>query len=112
MDCPSCKKPVNAPHCLPIKKELDHLKKMKAYVEQEAMLEARKLGIDKEERLTKKGDFYFNKKLDYAMYRCSFYECNSCLKPYFGGLIDCQAEMDFMDGGRRRWRDDLICRSC
>ena len=26
------------------------------------------------------------------MQRCSYYECQTCLKPFFGGLIDCETE--------------------
>ena len=109
MDCPSCKQTVSADHCPPVKKELTLVKKLRAFVEQEALHEAHRLEIDKDERLTTEGDFYFGKKLDYAMHRCSFYECGGCLKPYFGGLIDCEEEMDLMDG---KTKDDFLCKPC
>ena len=109
MDCPSCKTHISAPHCPPVKIELDVLTKLRAFVEQEALHEAHELGLDKDERLTTEGDFYFNKKLDFAMHRCSFYECGNCLLPYFGGLIDCEEEMNLMED---QTKEDFLCKRC
>jgi len=34
-------------------------------------------------------DFYYNNLQDYAMFKCAYYICFKCQKPYFGGLKEC-----------------------
>lgn len=36
------------------------------------------------------GDIYYLKLDEFAMHNCTFYECNRCKVPYFGGMEDCQ----------------------
>ena len=45
------------------------------------------------------------------MHRCSFYECFKCKKPYFGGLIDCEQEMNAAEQ-RTTEKEDLMCQEC
>ena len=47
--------------------------------------------------------------MEYAEAKVCFYECSTCSKPYYGGLIDCEQEMRMEDTTRR---EDLICRPC
>ena len=65
--------------------------------------------MDRDERVTTEGDFFFNKPLQYAEAKVCFYMCAKCAKPYFGGLIDCEQEMGREDTTRR---EDLLCRPC
>lgn len=65
-------------------------------------------GIDKDKRLTTFGDAYFGRLLEFALFKCAFYECYTCKRAYYGGLRDCedmvrQANFD---------KKDLICPDC
>ena len=70
---------------------------------------AKKEGLDKDGPVTRRGNFYYNKLMEYAEAKVCFYECSTCSKPYYGGLIDCEQEMRMEDTTRR---EDLICRPC
>ena len=89
MSCPACKAPIDVFDCEPIAAELRPLIKMKHFVQKEALKHAREQGILADGRVETEGDPYYNKPLEYALHRCTFYKCNECHKPYFGGLIDC-----------------------
>ena len=45
---------------------------------------------DKKGRVVTPGDIYYLDLLGFAMHKFTFYECNKCVKPYFGGMEDCQ----------------------
>ena len=51
-------------------------------------------GIDKDERLKKVGDIYYNDLQAYSMARLSYYMCFKCKKAYFGGLKSCANALD------------------
>ena len=94
MSCPSCKQEIELQGVSrPIAAELGPLLGLKRKVESEALINAEKQGILKDERLKTVGDAYFGKPQEFANHRCSFYQCHGCKKPYFGGLIDCEQEM-------------------
>ena len=40
-----------------------------------------------------RSDIYFNDITGFAMHNCSFYQCNECKNPYFGGMQDCGQAM-------------------
>ena len=82
---------------------------MRRFVEISALKEAKREGIDKEGRVMTEGDHYYNKPLEFAMHTCAFYECNSCKKPYYGGLIDCEEEMAQADEMKK---ENLLCLKC
>ena len=43
------------------------------------------------------------------MHSCAFYQCHECEKPYFGGMIDCMAELGMEEQASK---EDLICQTC
>ena len=43
------------------------------------------------------------------MHSCTFYECHDCKKPYFGGMADCQQQMDQEENARA---ENLKCEEC
>ena len=92
MACPKCKQEISLKRGLskPIAAALGPITSLKKTVEREALLNAERQGILKDERLNNPDDFYYGKPLEYAMYRCSFFQCHKCEKPYFGGLVDCE----------------------
>ena len=53
---------------------------------------------------------WYNKSQEYVISKCTFYQCNSCSKPFYGGLIDC--ERDLSNEMADRKREDLICKKC
>ena len=111
MSCPACKAQIDVFDCEPIAKELRPLIKMKAQVERMALQNAEAEGIFKDGRINTPGDFYEGKPLEYALHRCSFYQCHSCKKPYFGGLIDCEQEQA-QEAEQKRSKEDLTCKDC
>ena len=90
MHCPSCKAEIKETRCKPINDELQKLNYLKKQVEQKAIEVAENEGLPNAERLTTPGDPYEGKLLDLALHSCTFFECNDCKRPYFGGLADCQ----------------------
>lgn len=46
---------------------------------------------DKDERLSRVGDTYYQKPMEYSLAIYSYYMCFKCKKPYFGGLKSCEA---------------------
>ena len=93
----------------PIARELGPLISLKKKVEKEALLNAERQGILNDERLTTPSDVYYGKPQEFANSRCSFYQCHSCKKPYFGGLIDCEQENAQQLDTKK---EDLICQAC
>ena len=95
MSCPSCKQEIQMKGLSePIKAELGPLLGLKKKVEAQALIHAEEQGILKDARLSNINDIYYQKPQEFANHRCSFYQCYDCKKPYFGGLIDCQGEMN------------------
>ena len=90
MDCPKCKRAIEASHCPPVNHELKKLNKLRSNIETKAVKAAKEEGLDKDPRLTTPGDFFYGKLREFALHNCSFYECAECSKPYFGGLVDCE----------------------
>lgn len=58
------------------------------------------------------GDHYFEKPLEFALYKCSFYECGKCSEPFFGGLVDCELEMAQEEERKNVVKEDLRCQPC
>ena len=112
MSCPSCKQEIKMNKDTPreVAQELGPLLSLKKKVEKEALKNAESQGILGDERLSTPGDFYYNKPQEFANHRCSFYMCNSCKVPYFGGLIDCEQEAN--NAQRKTKPEDLMCQDC
>ena len=76
--CPSCKQQIEAPHHPEIKKLLEEASKLEEDIMGKALERAKHEGLDKEERLQKEGDEYYNNLQKYAMARLSYYTCYDC----------------------------------
>lgn len=109
MSCPSCKAPIKADHVDEINDEIEKLTELRSDLQVKAMKIAKSQGMDRDERVTTPGDFYYGRLMQFAEAKVCFYMCSKCAKPYFGGLIDCEQEMGREDTTRR---EDLICRPC
>ena len=73
--------------------ELSKLAKLKTIMNMEALKVAERQGLLQDARLQTPDDHFFEKPLEYALYKCAFYECAKCVEPFFGGLVDCEQEM-------------------
>ena len=109
MSCPSCKAPIDIEHVPEIALELRKLNALRSQVQTKALKMIKKQGLDKDERLTTPGDFYYNNLTAFAEAKASFFECAKCAKPYFGGLIDCEQEMGLEATTKK---EDLMCKPC
>ena len=70
---------------------------------------AKNQGLQRDDRYTTKTSVFHGDLLALAMYACSFYECRRCEKPYFGGMIDCQADLGLEE---TTTKEDLQCKDC
>jgi len=67
-------------------------------------------GLHKDEAFTNpKGDFY-QKKIEFALYKFSYYLCYKCENPYFTGMVDCVFEADQEE--EKLQKDQLLCSEC
>ena len=109
MGCPSCKAPIDIWHIPEIALEVRELKALRSLVLEKAMKIVKKQGLERDERLTTPGDFYYQNLTAFAEAKVSFFECFKCKKPYFGGIIDCEQEMG-MEATTKK--EDLVCKPC
>ena len=66
-------------------------------------------GLPNGERVTTPGDHFEGKLLELALHSYTFYECYECKKPYFGGLADCQQQVNADENTKK---EDLRCKDC
>ena len=66
-------------------------------------------GYDKTGRVVEEGDYYYGKLDQFAMKNCTFYECNECQEPFFGGMQDCEQAMEQED---KITKESLLCKQC
>ena len=72
-----------------------------------AIVRAKHQELDKDPRLQDPSDDFYGKFEEFAMFKCTYYQCYKCKKPYFGGLADCgQGEDRPVD------EKELICPQC
>ena len=109
MSCPSCKAEIEETSCQEINDEIKKLQILRHSIEKQALEVAENQGLDKHERLTTPGDFYEGKLLEFALHSCAFYACYECEKPYFGGMVDCQAQLGIEEKANK---EDLRCKDC
>eukprot|EP00828_Plagiopyla_frontata_P030567 TRINITY_DN398_c0_g1_i1.p1 TRINITY_DN398_c0_g1~~TRINITY_DN398_c0_g1_i1.p1 ORF type:complete len:379 (-),score=41.52 TRINITY_DN398_c0_g1_i1:179-1315(-) len=110
--CPLCKKwmefPAESPLQVKMQENLALFEKIKTMSLQRLKHEDR----DKDERLKKEGDPYFNKPMEYAIAIYSYYMCFKCKNPYFGGLKSCEDMMGEEKGKEGFDPKELVCANC
>lgn len=88
LNCPTCKEQMRINVRTPIVGPLFAREVcLKQKVSQMAMKEARQLRTSA--RLQDPADQYYNNFEGLATASCTFYLCNMCEEPYFGGMFDC-----------------------
>lgn len=91
MLCPACKREMSHPA---LEKELKLIYPIKEVVEAKALKRLKDLGLDKSDDVTKKGNEYYGRPLDYAMHKFCYYLCYKCKEPYYGGDRACENNED------------------
>lgn len=90
-------------------KILKEAKDLKNAVKKRAVERLKIEGLDKDERLANPEDAFFNKPEEYAMHKLAYYECFTCKGPFFGGLRDCEMELQVENQPKP---EDLVCGLC
>jgi E3 ubiquitin-protein ligase MYCBP2 len=90
MECPSCKKRIDAPHCKPLVDEMKDVISMEEDVLKKSMERAKFEDLHKNPRLKDPNDRFYNDLRSFSIYKLSYYQCFKCKSPYFGGMKDCE----------------------
>ncbi len=88
---------------------LSECKLLEKEVKEKALMRAKVEGLDKDPKFQDPSYHYYNDLEAYSLYKCAFYTCFKCRKPYFGGLKDCNAEEI---QGREHKPEELVCAAC
>lgn len=96
----------------PLTKMMDEYNKIYEEIKQKSLARLKHEGKDKDERITKIGDPYYNKPLEYALAIYSYYMCFKCKMPYFGGLKSCENMQQEMKGNENFKPEELVCAKC
>jgi len=92
--CPLCKTWMTFEKGNPLEKIMSEITILYEDVKKKSMTRLKHEDRHKDKRLSKKGDPFFGKPLEYAMAIYSYYLCFKCKTPYFGGLKKCEAMRD------------------
>jgi len=104
LECPLCKQLM---HHKSIEAELAPCLAIKKDVEEKALRRLRELGLMNSDDIVKPGGPYYQKPLEYAMHRFSYFMCYKCKKPYYGGERVCEG-----DQVREYDPKELLCAGC
>ena len=52
---------------------------------------------------------WFEKPQKFVLAKCAFYQCYDCKKPFYGGQIDCERDLN---NEATTKKEDLICKDC
>ena len=109
LDCPTCKTPMEIDPDMPIIGP--EFQKWKQF-QQKIMNMAKREAIDADlssDRVNDPADPFYKNWAGLALSSCTFYECNKCHEPYFGGMIGCR---QMMREERNIGQQDLRCGQC
>ena len=110
LDCPCCKTQMLIDYEVPILSEkLMEQLEFKWKITEMSVKQAREEGYDREGRVVTEGDIYFGDLEGFALKNCTFYECNKCKEPYFGGMEDCQQATQ---SEKAMNEEDMLCKNC
>ena len=89
--CPNCRKELIIPDSMPVLGPIiQRWKRMKEKMMELADREARTAGLRASDRFRDPDGDYYNDWANFALDSCTFYECQVCKEPYFGGLNECR----------------------
>ena len=91
LNCPTCKKRMYIHPEVPVIGPLFHQElDLEQSIMRMAMKEAEAADMWNSERLYNPDDPFYRDFASLAVESCTFYQCQKCLNPYFGGMIDCR----------------------
>lgn len=77
-----------------VAEELQRVKSRFADLKRRAIQRAKFEGLDQSERLQDPNDRFFNKLEEFALYKLAYYACFMCKGAFFGGIRDCEQELE------------------
>ena len=60
-----------------------------------------------QEPVNDRDSVWFGRKEEYLEAKAAFYECFKCKKPFFGGMADCERDLELAENTKK---EDLLCR--
>jgi hypothetical protein len=107
-ECPLCKKWISCVTHKEISDEMAIVNKIYDDIKSKSLQRLKFEDLDKDPRLKDPKDKYFQKPLDYALARLSYYQCFKCKLPYFGGLKSCEN----LNEQKEYKLEELVCGKC
>ena len=112
MNCPECNQEISFTHLSkPIAAELGPLISIKKKAQVVALENAQRQGLLNNPAFTEKDSELYGKQQETADAKCAVYPCFECKKPFFGGLRDCENEMQQQERQNTK-PEDLLCQEC
>jgi len=111
-NCPNCKMWLEFPDDSALQTKMKENKMLSDDIRTKAMERLKYEKREKDERLIKVGDAYYNKPEEYAFAIYSYYQCFKCKKPYFGGLKSCEMMMEEEKNQSEFKFEELVCAKC
>ena len=109
MACPACKHPIDElENCPQLQRDISELLQFKEEIAQTALKAAAKGKIDTVPTRNINSKWH-GKRKEYLAAKAAFYECGTCKKPFFGGMIDCERELNLEATTKK---EDLKCTKC
>lgn len=110
LNCTSCKRRINAPHCPEITTVMTWADTYEAELKKKAIERGMHEGLEKDSKYLDPGYAYHNKFEDFCLFKLAYYECYKCKVPYFGGLKDCQMNQE--ENKEDFKKEELVCAKC
>ena len=110
-ECPACKKWVKCPEVPALQKIIEDNLKLYKQICEMSLKRLKFEDLDKDKRLTDRNSPWYNKKLEFALKRLSYYMCHVCKKPYFAGRRECGdgPAVNNEDPNYKFNPEDLVC---
>jgi len=110
MKCPRCKGQMDCPNTNPIQLQINENKQLYDSIVKMSLERLKFEGLEKDPLLTDSNSPYYNKPIDFALKKLSYYMCYVCKKPYYAGLRDCRGGPDDDNNPNSEYESkDLIC---
>lgn len=108
--CPICKNWLDCPTNPTIQSQIVENKQLYDLIVKMSLERLKFEGLEKDNLLVDPNSLYYNKPLDFALKKLSYYMCYECKKPYFAGLRDCRGGPGEDNNPNREYDPkDLIC---
>ena len=110
--CPQCNKWLDCPNNPDLQALINESKILYDDICKKALERLKFEGLDKDDKLRNRSSPWYNKDLEFALHKISYYQCNECKKPYFAGLRECRGgpnDVENNNPNREYDPKDLIC---